>query len=153
MFAGWLAFFFRALQTHDKQAVAPPSGVFAGWLVFSVEKCPKRNPYSPRIEPLSTANRGSIYSKQSLCFIPTEPLFFYSLPQISSLTPSGITQNNIISVPQPQIPRYRPNTSIPAKDDLHRQPLMRYLRNRIRQCMHIGILLNKLKVNKKNTPQ
>ena len=87
-------------------------------------------------------NRASIYGKQRLCFIPTEPLFFYSFPQSHLLHPRGVTQNNIISVLQPPIQsKYHhtvQNTSIPAKKDLHEQPFIHYLRSRIRQCMHNG---------------
>lgn len=91
-------------------------------------------------------NRASIYGKQRLCFIPTEPLFFYSFPQSHLLHPRGVTQNNIISVLQPPIQsKYHhtvQNTSIPAKKDLHEQPFIHYLRSRIRQCVHMGITPN-----------
>ena len=134
--------FFRALQTHDRQAVEPPSGGVRLAVRFFVKKNTKKKTACPRIEPLFTANRGSISNKQRLCFIPTEPLFFYSFPQSHLLHPRGVTQNNIISVLQPPIqPKYHhtvQNTPIPAKKDLHEQPFMHYLRSRIRQCMHNG---------------
>lgn len=118
MFGWWFAYFFRALQTHDRQAVEPPPGVFV-WLFDFCQKNTKKKAACPRIEPLFTANRGSISNKQRLCFIPTEPLFFYSFPQSHLLHLRGVTQNNIISVLQPPIqPKYHhtvQNTFIPAK--------------------------------------
>lgn len=136
-----LLFFERCKRMTDKQ-LSHLQGVFVWLFDFFVKKNTKKKTACPRIEPLFTANRGSISNKQRLCFIPTEPLFFYSFPQSHLLHPRGVTQNNIISVLQPPIqPKYHhtvQNTPIPAKKDLHEQPFMHYLRSRIRQCMHNG---------------
>lgn len=140
-----LLFFERCKRMTDKQ-LSHLQGVFVWWLVFLLKKILKKKAACPRIKPLFTANRGSISNKQRLCFIPTEPLFFYSFPQSHLLHPRGVTQNNIISVLQPPIqPKYHhtvQNTFIPAKKDLHEQPFMHYLRSRIQQCMHMGITPN-----------
>ena len=143
MFGWWFAYFFssvaNAWQTSSWAAVR---GCSFGCSIFC-QKNTKKKAACPRIEPLFTANRGSISNKQRLCFIPTEPLFFYSFPQSHLLHLRGVTQNNIISVLQPPIqPKYHhtvQNTFIPAKKDLHEQPFIHYLRSRIRQCMHMGI--------------
>ena len=140
-----LLFFERCKRMTDKQ-LSHLQGVFVWWLVFLLKKILKKKAACPRIKPLFTANRGSISNKQRLCFIPTEPLFFYSFPQSHLLHPRGVTQNNIISVLQPPIQsKYHhtvQNTSIPAKKDLHEQPFIHYLRSRIRQCVHMGITPN-----------
>lgn len=105
-----LLFFERCKRMTDKQ-LSHLQGVFVWWLVFLLKKILKKKAACPRIKPLFTANRGSITNKQRLCFIPTEPLFFYSFPQSHLLHPRGVTQNNIISVLQPpntaQIPPHR----------------------------------------------
>ena len=140
-----LLFFERCKRMTDKQ-LSRRQGVFVWLFDFLSKKILKKKAACPRIEPLFTANRGSISNKQRLCFIPTEPLFFYSFPQSHLLHPRGVTQNNIISVLQPPIQsKYHhtvQNTSIPAKKDLHEQPFIHYLRSRIRQCVHMGITPN-----------
>ena len=146
MFGWWFAYFFSSVaNAWQTSSWATFRGCSFGCSIFC-QKNTKKKAACSRTEPLFTANRGSISNKQRLCFIPTEPLFFYSFPQSHLLHPRGVTQNNIISVLQPPIQsKYHhtvQNTSIPAKKDLHEQPFIHYLRSRIRQCMHMGITPN-----------
>ena len=142
MFGWWFAYFFSSVaNAWQTSSWATFRGCSFGCSIFC-QKNTKKKAACSRTEPLFTANRGCISNKQRLCFIPTEPLFFYSFPQSHLLHPRGVTQNNIISVLQPPIQsKYHhtvQNTSIPAKKDLHEQPFIHYLRSRIRQCMHNG---------------
>ena len=105
-----LLFFERCKRMTDKQ-LSYLQGVFVWLFVFFVKKNTKKKATCPRIEPLFTANRGSISNKQRLCFIPTEPLFFYSFPPISSFTPARChTEQHYFRPTAPntaQIPPYR----------------------------------------------